>query len=210
MACSFLYFDLGNVLLSFCHERMCRQMGDVAGLDPSVVRRVLFESEDSLSFQLQLERGDISDQDYYEHFCRRTGSQPDQAQLAEAGSDIFAVIEPMEQLVRSLAAAGNRMGILSNVGAVHWQFISSDGRFPLVQQGFEFSICSFEVRSVKPEPAIYHTAIERAGVPAEEIFFTDDREENVVGARAVGIDAVPFISAEQLRLELQQRGVAGA
>ena len=34
----FLYFDLGRVLLHFSIERMCRQMADVAGIEPGAVR----------------------------------------------------------------------------------------------------------------------------------------------------------------------------
>jgi len=41
MTCSFLYFDLGNVLLSFCHDRMCLQLAEVAGLDVEVVRQAI-------------------------------------------------------------------------------------------------------------------------------------------------------------------------
>lgn len=209
MACSFLYFDLGNVLLSFCHDRMCRQMAEVAGLDTSVVKRALFDVDHARMLQLQFESGNISAQDYYDYFCRQTGSQPDRATLEHAGSDIFDVMEPSARLVQSLAAAGNRLAILSNVGAVHWEFVT-DGRFPFLQSAFEFSVCSFEARSVKPEPAIYQSAIDRAGVPAEEIFFVDDREENVAGALAAGIDAVQFTDAEQLQIDLQRRNIVGA
>ena len=49
---------------------------------------------------------------------------------------------------------------------------------------------------MKPDRAIYDAAIERAGVAAHEVFFTDDRLENVEGARAVGIDAVQFVDCE--------------
>jgi hypothetical protein len=42
------------------------------------------------------------------------------------------------------------------------------------------------------------------------VFFTDDRQENVDGALAAGLDAVLFESAEQIAAELRRRGVAGA
>jgi HAD superfamily hydrolase (TIGR01509 family) len=60
---------------------------------------------------------------------------------------------------------------------------------------------------MKPDRAIYDEAIRRAGAPAHEIFFTDDRRENVDGARAAGLDAVLFTSPAQLERDLAERGL---
>ena len=68
------------------------------------------------------------------------------------------------------------------------------------------AVLSYEVRSLKPEPAIYDEAIRRAGVAADRIFFVDDRVENVEGARRAGMDAVVFTGVDQLQRELARRG----
>ena len=39
----FIYFDMGNVLLHFSHERMAEQMARVAGIEPALAWRILFE-----------------------------------------------------------------------------------------------------------------------------------------------------------------------
>ena len=119
----------------------------------------------------------------------------------------------MWELVRRLAAAGNRLAILSNTNPVQWEYIT-DGRFPLLAMGqptsaFDWAILSYEVGAMKPDRAIYDAAIERAGVAADEVFFTDDRLENVEGARAAGIDAVQFVDCDGLVAQLRERGVAG-
>lgn len=206
MACTFLYFDLGNVLLSFCHDRMCLQLAEVAGLEAEDVRQAMIEADGALARQMQFERGDIAAEAYYDFFCQQTGTRPDRTALEHAGSDIFEPMEPLIGLVGALAETGYRLGILSNVGSVHWKFVSS-GRFPLIPEAFEVLILSYEARSVKPEPDIYRQAISRAGVPAEEIFFVDDREENVAGALEAGMDAVRFNSTAQLIDDLRSRGV---
>ena len=104
--------------------------------------------------------------------------------------------------MRRLADAGNRLAILSNTNPVQWEYII-DGRYPLLAVGaaesaFDWAIVSYQVGAMKPDRAIYEAAIRRAGVAAKEVFFTDDRLENVEGARAVGIDAVQFVDAQQL------------
>jgi glucose-1-phosphatase len=203
---SILYFDLGNVLLSFDHERMCRQMAEVAGVEAAAVRRALFEPGAPSSVQWQFERGDLNALAVYEHFCEQCGVRPEQATLHAAGCDMFGELTETVAIVEELAAAGCRLGVLSNTNPIDWEFVST-GRFPFLNRLFEHAVLSFEARAMKPERAIYDLAVRRAGVPAGEVFFTDDRKENVAGALAAGLDAVLFTTAEQLRAELASRGL---
>lgn len=199
----FIYFDLGNVLLHFCHDRMCRQMAAAAELDEQTVRRLVL-SEAALR---RHETGELNPGTFYEHFCVETGSEVEAEAFHMAAADIFTINEPILPVVEELAAAGHRLGILSNTNEVHWRFVT-DGRFaPLLPGPFEHAVLSYEERAMKPDPAIYAAAVKRAGVDAGEIFFTDDRAENVAGAREVGIDAVLYESPAQLRQALRKRGV---
>ncbi len=68
-----------------------------------------------------------------------------------------------------------------------------------------FSSCYLGLR--KPEPAIYHRALDILGRPAERILFIDDRVENVAGAEAAGMKAIRFEGAEALRREFASLGV---
>ena len=208
-----LYFDLGMVLVEFSHERMYRQMADVAGVSADVVREAILGSESARSALLRYETGHMTTDEFFDYFARATGSRPDRERLAAAVCDIFAPIAPMWALVRRLAAAGQTLAILSNTNPLQWKFIT-DGRFPVLALGrpacaFQWGIVSYEVHAMKPDRAIYEAAIARAGVAAHEVFFTDDRLENVAGALAVGIDAVPFVDSNQLVHELRERGVRG-
>ncbi len=77
----------------------------------------------------------------------------------------------------------------------------------MIPDYFRSHILSFELGAMKPDPPIYQAAVEAAGIPAGEVFFTDDRPENVAGAKQVGIDAVLFTSPQQLIADLTHRGV---
>ncbi|MBN1851660.1 MAG: HAD family phosphatase [Pirellulales bacterium] len=206
MPISFLYFDFGNVLCTFCHDRMCRQIAEVASVSVARVEEVLFDSHS----QWRFEAGELDPESYYQHLCTEFGSQLDWQRLVHAACDIFEINVPVFSLIKRLAAAGNRLGILSNTNEIHWNYCA-DGRFaPLLPGPFQEIILSYEVRLMKPDQAMYRVAIDRAGVPAREIFFTDDRVENVSGALQAGIDAVLFQDADQLIRELRKRGVPGA
>jgi FMN phosphatase YigB (HAD superfamily) len=208
-----LYFDLGKVLVEFSHERMCNQMAEVAGTTPEAVRQALFGDTESLAALIRYETGHITTDEFFDHFCQSTATKPDRKRLEGAVCDIFAPIEPMWELVGRLARAGNRMAILSNTNRLQWEFIS-DGHYPLFAtsqptNAFAWAILSYEVEAMKPDRAIYDAAVERAGVAAHEVFFTDDRLENVEGAKSAGLDAVLFVDCDGLVRQLRERGVAG-
>lgn len=214
MPTKFLYFDLGKVILEFSHERMCHQMAAAAGTTVDIVRSFVLGDADSVAALIRYETGQISTDDFFDEFCRITKTAPDRQWLVEATCNIFLPIEPMQRLLANLAAAGNRMAILSNTNPVQWEHIIR-GQFPAVAFGrqscaFHWAILSYEVGLMKPEPEIYEAAIKKAGVAPHEIFFTDDRSENVAGAKAVGIDAVQFVDAKQTAAELRARAVFGA
>lgn len=59
----------------------------------------------------------------------------------------------------------------------------------------------------KPDPAAYVLAIERAGLPAPELVFVDDRASNVEAAVACGLRGLVFTDAETLRIDLRGLGL---
>jgi glucose-1-phosphatase len=197
----FFYFDLGKVLLDFDVAVMCQQMADVAGISPQGVKQAIFNDH----LQRQYELGQITGRQFHEAFCRQTGTQSAYEALSLAASDIFQLKTEVTPVVAQLRAAGHRLGILSNTCENHWELCRE--RFPILTEAFEIFTLSYQVGAMKPDPVIYQAAAERAGVRPQEVFFTDDIAVHVASARAVGFDAVQFLSAEQLAAELRARGV---
>src|SRR3974377_926994 len=71
-------------------------------------------------------------------------------------------------------------------------------------QVFSPIIISADVGVKKPDPRIYHILLERLRVSPEECVFVDNNPANVDAARAVGIRAVLFLNAAQLRKDLRE------
>jgi putative hydrolase of the HAD superfamily len=202
----FFYFDIGNVLLAFDHDRMIRQMAAVAAVGETAMREAILPSEDETDLQWALEAGQITENDYYEQLCKTLSVRPPRKELNFAASDIFEPMEPTLRLVERMQRVGLRLGLLSNTNSVHWRFFL-DGRYPVLSRCFEQTVSSFEAQSMKPDSGIYRLAIEKAKVLPSDIFFVDDKEENVAGAIACGIDAVLFTGADDLEAALRERGV---
>ena len=102
-------------------------------------------------------------------------------------------------------AARYRLVLLSNTNAIHFDSIRS-GYAPLLRH-FHQLVLSYEVKAMKPAPAIFQAAIEAARCRPEECFYTDDIPAYVEGARSLGIDAVVFQSAAQIERELAARNI---
>jgi putative hydrolase of the HAD superfamily len=189
-------------------------MAEVAGLPFELVYEYLIAGWAPDCAQWQIEDGRMSADEYYARFCEETKSRPDRVLLERAAGDIFWPLDDSIRLLHDLRAAGSRLGLLSNINPVHWDFVSR-GQYPWLLHGqdgglFDVTVLSYQAKAMKPDARIYQHAARLAGVDIGEMFFVDDRDENVAGARAAGIDAVQFVDAHQLRAELQSRGVAGA
>lgn len=197
----FIYFDLGRVLVHFDVAHMCRQIAAVAQVDSQRVFHALFDSH----LQFRLERGEISDSEFYEDFCRLTDSRGDFEALAHAASDIFSFNTAILPVVAQLRAAGFRLGILSNTCHHHWEYCRQ--RFRALSDLFSIYTLSYRLGTAKPEPAIFATAAEQAGVAPQEILFIDDLLENVAAAETAGFQTAQYLSTPLLVTELRQRGL---
>jgi glucose-1-phosphatase len=197
----FLYFDMGNVLLRFSHERMAKQMARVAGIDFRRAWQTLFE--DGLHWAY--ERGEFTREQFYSRFCESAGRWPQMEALDAAGNDIFELNAPLVGLVGRLVSAGYRLGVCSNTTASHWTYCTS--RFGSLTSMFAVHALSYRFGAIKPAPLFYASAAELAAVDPQHIFFTDDRADNVAAATAAGWHAVLFESACQINEALRSRGI---
>ena len=104
--------------------------------------------------------------------------------------------------IRALRAEGYRVGLVTNnvrEGSAAWR-----AKIP-VDDLFDVVIDSSEVGMRKPNPAIYHLALEQLGVtdPATAVFI-DDALGNVEGARRAGLHALHFEETEATLLALDE------
>lgn len=109
-------------------------------------------------------------------------------------------MEGMSDLLKQLKSEGYKFYGLTNwCNKVH-QTMAQYEIFQLLD-GY---IISSEEKVIKPEPEIYHRLFNKYNLKPEECIFADDRVENIVGARNVGMDGIIFVDAVQYEKELRQ------
>ena len=62
---------------------------------------------------------------------------------------------------------------------------------------FDEMIISAEVKLVKPDPRIFHLAVQRLQVLPQEALFVDDMAENVAAAHKEGLEAIQYEGLSQ-------------
>ena len=89
--------------------------------------------------------------------------------------------------VRVIRDAGLKTGIVTNNVVEfreHWRAMLP------VTELFDVIVDSSEVGVRKPNPAIFHAALELLDLPPEQVLFLDDYPGNVAAAQALGMPAV--------------------
>jgi putative hydrolase of the HAD superfamily len=191
-------FDLGNVLLQFSHERMCRQIGDVCGAPWKDVWQWLFDEH----WERDFERGDIAPDVFQQRIEQRVGHPVDEARLRLAASDIFTLNEPIVPVVDALKSLGMRLVLLSNTHIWHVEFVRQ--RFDILDR-FDELVLSYEVGAVKPEPAIFDAVLRVLHCTPSDAFYTDDIAKYVEIGRQRGLNAETFTNVPALKQQLAAR-----
>jgi putative hydrolase of the HAD superfamily len=151
------------------------------------------------------DQGLLSAEEYWANFARDAGVGIDAAlieTLRTWDTGMWSRINrEMTDWLEKVHAAGLTTALLSNM-----QFdMAAHARKNFAWFAhFDYQILSCEVRLIKPDVAIFRHTVERLGVRPQEALFVDDREANVEAAREVGLHAIQFHSAEQLRGELEK------
>lgn len=193
-------FDLGRVLIPFDFMRGYLRMQALSGLEPAEIRARLAKDE----LVRRFESGFIENHAFVDEVASRLGVDLDYEGFREIWGSIFLPETLIPETVVEGIRRNHRTVLLSNTNGIHFTML--DAKYPILRH-FDARILSYEVKAMKPEPAIYAAAIEAAGCAPEECFFTDDIAAYVDGAKAMGIDAVQFESGEQILEELAARGV---
>ena len=147
--------------------------------------------------RLAYDRADLNGKSYWESVAREQACVLTPGVLEElyrVDSEGWANSNPvMLRWVDQLRLAGVRMALLSNMPLEVSLFLVKNRKWLAL---FDPLIFSCDVRSVKPEEAIYRNCLERLQVAPEEVLFLDDKLHNVEGARQLGMHSLVFETAE--------------
>lgn len=106
------------------------------------------------------------------------------------------------QLMHDLKAAGYKLYGLSN-----WSmetFPIAEKLHPAMFEPLEGKVISGNEGTIKPDAKIYRILLDRFCLKPEECIFLDDNQANIDAAKALGINAFQFTTAEDARIRLRE------
>lgn len=171
-------FDIGGVLLTLGEN----------GYRQTVARHLGYEKlpPEYEEYVHALQRGEITEEALWAKLAGRELTDAEIDFCEQAFIDHFPPIRPMLDFAAELRSMGVGTAILSNTQNLHVRAFHRLGHF--VDFNPVFYSCEIGLR--KPDEAVYRHIVAELGLPAHQIAFIDDLEENVQAARLVGIHAI--------------------
>lgn len=197
-----IVFDFGGVL-----TKPARIIQELRGYD-----RLLSLPEDTLLQTIYggaaweaVSRGEISEQEHW----ALTAIGYQKTLPAAFSRFVWGTLQYEELNVEVIAIARRlkeryRLGLLSNATISLRRYLE---RLPVLCGLFDEVIISAEVGLRKPDPQIYHLTADRLCARMERILLIDDKKRNTTAGEGCGMQAIPFLSADDLLLHLEEMGI---
>ncbi len=193
-------FDLGGVIVPLDFPRAYKEIAAHTTHSPGEIRRRIASSD----LYERAETGAIGTGDFIRELSRLLDLSVDEATFRSVWCSLFPPYTLIEDELIERLHKRHKILLLSNTNAIHFEMVRENYT---ILRHFDGFVLSYEIGCMKPASGIYQEAVRLAGCRPEECFYTDDIAVNIEGARKEGLDAVQFVNAQQLRVELAARGI---
>lgn len=198
---SLVVFDLGGVLIDWDPRYFYRTMFDG---DEAAMERFL-TTVCNPEWNTQQDAG----RPFAEACALLRAQHPEQTKFIDAWLPGYpqmmaGTIPGSVEVLADLRAAGVPVYAITN-----W----SAETYPIALERFDFLrwfrgvLVSGEVKLLKPDPRIFRMLFERFNIDPAQAVYVDDIQRNVYGAAELGMYAIHFTSAADLRRELENLGL---
>jgi HAD superfamily hydrolase (TIGR01509 family) len=192
-----IVFDLGKVLVDFDYSIAARKIaarssGKIENLDQFLSGSPLLA---------QFESGGLTSRQFFFEVQKVTGFHGGADEFDGYFADIFDPMPGMIELHAGLRKKKVPTYIFSNTNEIAVGHIRH--RFPFFSN-FDGYILSYEIGAMKPHVKIYEALETMSRRATKDIFYIDDRAENVEAGAARGWQTVLHESPEKTRAALEQ------
>jgi putative hydrolase of the HAD superfamily len=191
-------FDYGGVLVHHQTEADQVHMAKIAGIPQPEFSELYWSN------RFDYDKGLIGGIEYWSSIGNAAGQIPAPETIADLiqldNQTWMRFDEVMWEWVDELRKASKAVAMLSNMPGDLGEALKADtDRLKVFNQ----VTLSYEVHSVKPEPAIYEHCLEELGTDPAHTLFLDDRIANVQGAELLGIQAMEFLNRDDVLRHLR-------
>lgn len=196
MAIKAIIFDMGGVLLDAVNYKYFRKLEGLTNTDDQTMRKFV------VPMLARYESGGMTTHEFESRIAKRFGIKEAEVKWSAFLYDHGKVKKNMVALATRLSKR-YKVACITNVDKSRYNCAKSIIDYSI----FRFVLGSCYAGASKPDKRIYLAAIKRLKVKPDEAIFIDDREENVQGARGIGMNAIHFKGIKGLKKDLKRYGV---
>ncbi|KAI5121961.1 hypothetical protein M0805_002032 [Coniferiporia weirii] len=190
--CENVIFDLGDVLFTWSAVTK-------TGIPPKLLKKILRSAT-----WFEYEKGNLTEQEAYAAAACEFGL--DSSEIARAFQEARSSLQSNPSIVSFIKELKEQHGIrvfaMSNISAPDYEVLRGMAR-PEEWALFDRVFTSSEARERKPNLGFYKYVLEQTGVDPLRTVFVDDKLENILPARSLGIKGIVFDSFETLSRQLR-------
>lgn len=189
---SFIYFDLGWVLLPLNKEKTARELYMVSKLSWKEMCKILVEGKIDGKYDrvfwnivLAFDRGEIYPHEFYERVSERLRLNVGFEKFVKIWQSMLMVDPALLAIIIELRKRGIRTGVISDLCFIHYNYFRKLGLLNF----FDIPFFSFLEGKLKREDdgVTFAKAIAAANLFPQNILFADDRAVNISAAKRHGL-----------------------
>jgi len=199
MSIKAIFFDLGGVILRTEYQAPRQHLAETFGMDYDEIDKIVFGGGPNGS-AAKASIGEITEEEHWLNVMKLLKQPADEYERIREeffGGDV--IDHEILDFLRALKP-NYKVGLISNAWSGLRDYIVRE-KFDDV---FDHMVISAEVGVAKPEPKIYHIALEQFQVQAGEAVFVDDFIENIEACERLGMKGIHFKNREQAIEELRE------
>lgn len=186
-----VFFDLGGVILRTEHQAPRQHLAESFGMDYDEIDKVVFGGGPNGS-AAKASIGEITEEEHWLNvmkILKQPASEYERIRDEFFGGDV--IDHEILDFLRSLKP-NYKVGLISNA----WSGLRNYILREKFDDAFHHMTISAEVGVAKPDPKIYHIALDQFQVQANEAVFVDDFIENIEACEKLGMKGIHFKGRE--------------
>jgi len=199
MSIKAVFFDLGGVILRTEYQAPRQHLAESLGMDYDDIDKVVFGGGGNSS-AARAAIGEITEEKHWQNVMK-TLKLP-ASEYERVREEFFAgdvIDHEIVEFLRSIKPK-YKVGLISNA----WSGLRNYILREKFDDAFHHMVISAEVGVAKPDPKIYHIALEQLQVKPKEAVFVDDFIENINACEKVGMKGIHFKDSQSTLQQLKK------
>ena len=199
MSIKAVFFDLGGVILRTEYQAPRQHLAERFGMDYDDIDKVVFGGGPYGS-AARASIGEITEERHWQNVMKTLklpASETERVREEFFAGDV--IDHEIVEFLRSIKPK-YKTGLISNAWSGLRDYIVRE-KF---DNAFHHMVISAEVGVAKPDPKIYHIALEQLQVKPKEAVFVDDFIENINACEKVGMKGIHFKDSQSTLQQLKK------